>query len=102
MQADAEYRMMPEDINQWYVRNNQGEMVPFSAFTSTRWDFGSPRLERYNGVPSLNVQGEAAPGLSTGDAMIRSEERRVGKECRYRWAAYHEEKKVVDRRMWRA
>ena len=74
MQADAEYRMMPEDINQWYVRNNQGEMVPFSAFTSTRWDFGSPRLERYNGVPSLNVQGEAAPGLSTGDAMIAMEE----------------------------
>src|SRR5690554_4556611 len=74
IQADAEYRMMPEDINQWYVRNNQGEMVPFSAFTSTRWDFGSPRLERYNGVPSLNVQGEAAPGLSTGDAMIAMEE----------------------------
>src|SRR5690554_3245402 len=74
MQADAEYRMMPEDINQWYVRNNQGEMVPFSAFTSTRWDFGSPRLERYNGVPSLNVQGEAAPGLSTGDAMIAMED----------------------------
>src|SRR5690554_8238772 len=66
--------MMPEDINQWYVRNNQGEMIPFSAFTSTRWEFGSPRLERYNGVPSLNVQGEAAPGLSTGDAMLAMED----------------------------
>lgn len=74
LQADAEFRMMPEDINQWYVRNNKGEMVPFSAFTSTSWGFGSPRLERYNGVPSLNIQGEAAPGLSTGDAMLAMEE----------------------------
>lgn len=74
LQADAEYRMMPEDINQWYVRNKQGEMVPFSAFTSTHWDFGSPRLERFNGVPSLNIQGEAAPGLSTGDAMAAMED----------------------------
>ncbi|MFY9180130.1 MAG: efflux RND transporter permease subunit [Venatoribacter sp.] len=74
MQADAPFRMMPEDINQWYVRNNQGEMVPFSAFTTTSWEFGSPRLERYNGVPSMNIQGEAAPGLSTGDAMIAMEE----------------------------
>ena len=74
LQADAPFRMMPKDINQWYVRNAQGEMVPFSAFTSTRWDFGSPRLERYNGVPSLNIQGEAAPGMSTGDAMQAMEE----------------------------
>lgn len=74
LQADAPYRMMPKDINQWYVRNNQGEMVPFSAFTHTRWDYGSPRLERYNGVPSLNIQGEAAPGMSTGDAMLAMEE----------------------------
>lgn len=74
LQADAEYRMMPEDINQWYVRNNNGDMVPFSAFTNTRWDFGSPRLERYNGVPSLNIQGEAAAGLSTGDAMLAMED----------------------------
>lgn len=74
LQADAPFRMMPKDIDQWYVRNDQGEMVPFSAFTSTRWDFGSPRLERYNGVPSLNIQGEAAPGMSTGDAMAAMEE----------------------------
>ncbi len=74
MQADAPFRMMPEDINQWYVRNAKGEMVPFSAFTTTSWDFGSPRLERYNGVPSMNIQGEAAPGLSTGVAMQAMEE----------------------------
>lgn len=74
MQAEAPYRMMPKDIEQWYVRNDKGDMVPFSAFTSTYWDFGSPRLERYNGVPSLNIQGEAAPGMSTGDAMAAMEE----------------------------
>jgi multidrug efflux pump subunit AcrB len=51
------------------VRNNKGEMVPFSSFASTHWDFGSPRLERYNGVPAMNIQGEAAAGMSTGDAM---------------------------------
>lgn len=54
--------------------NDQGEMVPFSAFTTTRWDFGSPRLERYNGVPALNIQGEGAPGISTGEAMAAMEE----------------------------
>src|SRR5690606_27783921 len=69
IQADAPFRMTPEDFNLWSVRNNQGQMVPFSAFASTRWDYGSPRLERYNGVPALEIQGEAAPGLSSGDAM---------------------------------
>lgn len=74
LQADAPFRMMPKDVEQWYVRNDQGEMVPFSAFTTTRWDFGSPRLERYNGVPALNIQGEGAPGISTGEAMAAMEE----------------------------
>lgn len=74
VQADAPDRMMPKDLNKWYVRNNQGEMVPFSAFTSTKWEYGSPRLERYNGVPSVNIQGQAAPGYSTGDAMQAIEE----------------------------
>lgn len=74
LQADAPYRMLPEDINQWYVRNKDGQMVPFSAFTTTSWEYGSPRLERYNGSPSMNIQGEAAPGLSTGDAMQAIEE----------------------------
>jgi hydrophobe/amphiphile efflux-1 (HAE1) family protein len=69
IQADAPSRMLPEDLHDWYVRNNKGEMVPFSSFASTHWDFGSPRLERYNGVPAMNIQGEAAAGMSTGDAM---------------------------------
>ena len=64
LQADAPFRMNPEDLNLWYVRNSEGNMVPFSAFASTEWSFGSPRLERYNGVPAMEIVGEAAPGVS--------------------------------------
>jgi multidrug efflux pump len=69
VQADAPFRMVPEDFRLWSVRNNQGEMVPFSAFASSYWDYGSPRLERYNGIPAMQMNGEAAPGVSSGDAM---------------------------------
>jgi multidrug efflux pump len=74
VQGEAQYRMLPEDVKNWYVRNNKGEMVPFSAFTSGRWIYGSPRLERYNGVSSLNIIGQGAPGVSSGDAMLAVEE----------------------------
>ena len=69
LQADAPFRMAPEDLSRWYVRNKQGQMVPFSAFATGRWIYGSPRLERYGGTPSVQIQGEAAPGKSTGEAM---------------------------------
>ncbi|UTF59881.1 efflux RND transporter permease subunit [Gilvimarinus sp. DA14] len=69
VQGDAPYRMMPDDVGDWYVRNDAGEMVPFSAFSSGRWVYGSPRLERYNGVSSVNIQGQGAPGVSSGRAM---------------------------------
>ncbi|WP_318377206.1 efflux RND transporter permease subunit [Enterobacter sp.] len=68
-QADAPYRMMPDDINRWFVRSRTGEMVPFSSFTSANWIQGSPRLERYNGLPAMEILGEAAPGKSSGEAM---------------------------------
>ncbi|MCF5899655.1 efflux RND transporter permease subunit [Aeromonas veronii] len=74
MQADAPFRMNPEDLKLWYVRNSAGQMVPFSAFASTEWSFGSPRLERYNGVPAMEIVGEAVPGKSTGDAMAAIEQ----------------------------
>jgi multidrug efflux pump len=74
LQADARYRMLPEDIGSWYVRNNQGEMVPFSAFATPSWKYGSPRLERYNGIPSVEIMGQAAKGVSTGEAMKEMEE----------------------------
>jgi len=69
MQADAPFRMVPEDFRLWSVRNRNGEMVPFSAFASWRWEYGSPRLERYNGVSAVEINGEAAPGVSSGEAM---------------------------------
>jgi multidrug efflux pump len=73
LQADARYRMLPEDINSWYVSNKKSEMVPFSAFSTARWQYGSPRLERYNGIPSVEIMGQAAPGVSTGEAMAEME-----------------------------
>ncbi|MEZ2696888.1 efflux RND transporter permease subunit, partial [Hafnia alvei] len=73
-QADARFRMLPDDINNWYVHGNSGKMVPFSAFSTASWIKGSPRLERYNGLPSMEILGEAAPGKSTGDAMQMMEQ----------------------------
>ncbi|MFP1729275.1 efflux RND transporter permease subunit [Lonsdalea quercina] len=74
VQADAKFRMLPGDIQNWYVRGTAGQMVPFSAFGSAHWEYGSPRLERYNGLPSMEILGEAAPGKSTGEAMALMEE----------------------------
>lgn len=74
VQADARFRMLPKDINNLYVRGSSGQMVPLSAFSSSHWMYGSPRLERYNGLPSMEILGEAAPGKSTGDAMILMEQ----------------------------
>jgi multidrug efflux pump len=73
VQADAPFRMVPDDFKQWSVRNAKGDMVPMSSFASWRWDYGSPRLERYNGIPAVQINGEAAPGVSSGDAMAEVE-----------------------------
>jgi multidrug efflux pump len=74
VQGDAPSRMSPEDLKKWHVRNSSGEMVPFSAFASAHWSYGSPRLERYNGSSSVEILGQGAPGVSTGDAMAAVEE----------------------------
>ena len=74
VQADAPFRMLPDDINRLYVRNETGKMVPFSSFATGYWTTGSPKLERYNAFPSINIQGEAAPGRSSGEAMQAMEE----------------------------
>lgn len=73
LQGVASSRMVPEDLNKWYVRNTKGEMVPFAAFASTHWIYGSPRLERYNGFSAMEIQGTAGPGYSTGQAMDEME-----------------------------
>ena len=69
MQADAPFRMNPDDLKGLYVRNTNGSMVPFTAFATGAWSYGSPKLERYNGVSSFEIQGQAGPGKSTGQAM---------------------------------
>ncbi|MDH4609972.1 efflux RND transporter permease subunit [Pseudomonas sp. BN102] len=74
LQGEPEARMNPDDLNKWYVRNDQGQMVPFSAFASGEWTYGAPKLARYNGVPAVEVLGEAAPGHSSGEAMAAVEE----------------------------
>ena len=73
MQADAPYRMDPEDLDKWFVRNNEGDMVAFSAFSTVEWNYGSPKLERFNGISSVNIQGSPAEGISTGEAMAEAE-----------------------------
>jgi hypothetical protein len=74
IQADAPFRRLPGDLEKLYVRNTAGKMVPFASFASGHWTSGSPKLERYNGFPSINIWGEAAPGKSSGEAMQVMEE----------------------------
>ncbi|CAI1108567.1 multidrug efflux RND transporter permease AcrD [Serratia grimesii] len=73
VQAAAPFRMLPGDIDKWFVRNKAGGMVPFSAFATSHWEYGSPRLERYNGSSALEIVGEAAEGVSSGTAMAEME-----------------------------
>ncbi|MCQ8847995.1 multidrug efflux pump [Alteromonas sp. 76-1] len=73
MQADAKYRMSPDDLDKWFVRNADGDMVAFSTFASTQWVYGSPKLERFNGISSVNIQGSPAEGISSGEAMAEME-----------------------------
>ena len=73
VQGDSRWRMNPENLNDWYLRNSAGNMVPFSAFGSGQWAYGSPKLERYNGISAMEIQGSAAPGKSTGQAMTAME-----------------------------
>lgn len=74
VQADAPYRMLPEDLDKLYVRNTAGKMVPYASFASGRWTTGSPRLERFNSFPTINLWGEPTPGRSSGEAMEAMEE----------------------------
>jgi len=74
IQADAPFRMLPKDLKKLYVRNTLGKMVPFASFASGHWALGSPKLERYNAFPSINIWGEPAVGYSSGEAMQAMEE----------------------------
>lgn len=97
LQAAPEFRMQPEDINRWYIMNNKKEMVPFSAFSTAHWEYGSPRLERYNGIPAMEIMGQAAPGVSTGEAMEEMEKMaaQLPTGIGYEWTGLsYEEKKA--------
>ena len=74
IQAEAGARMDPKDLDKWYVRNDKGEMTPFSSFAHGEWTYGSPKLSRYNGVPAMEILGSPTPGYSSGDAMAAVEE----------------------------
>ena len=73
IQGIPESRITPEDFDKWYVRNKAGQMVSFAAFATGHWTYGSPRLERYNGIPAMEILGEPAPGRSSGEAMAAVE-----------------------------
>jgi len=96
MQADALYRMGPQDLGLWYVRSASGEMAPFSAFSSSRWAIGPSRLERYNGEPSLEIQGQAGPGKSSGAAMTEMETLigKLPKGVGYEWTGQSYQEKL--------
>ncbi len=95
VQGEADSRTNPEDINKWYVRNDQGDMIPFDAFSDSEWQHGSPRLTRYNSFPSMNIQGNAAPGLSTGEAMSAMEQmiEKLPEGIGYEWTGMSLEEK---------
>ncbi|MCY1342496.1 Multidrug resistance protein MexB [compost metagenome] len=96
LQGEPEARMNPDDLNKWYVRNDQGQMVPFSAFASGEWTYGAPKLSRYNGVPAVEILGEAAPGHSSGEAMAAVEEiaRQLPAGVGYSWTGLSFEERL--------
>ncbi len=95
LQAEAEYRMKPDDLEKWYVRNKNGEMVSFSSIASANWGFGSPKLERFNGTSSINIQGGAIPGVSSGTAMLEMEKmiKKLPAGIDYAWSGLSYEEK---------
>ncbi|MBX3738525.1 efflux RND transporter permease subunit [Oleiharenicola sp. Vm1] len=95
MQADAAYRMNPEDLNRWHVPNAAGDPVPLDAFVGGQWSFGSPLLSRFNGLPAITIQGQAAPGRSSGEAMTAMEEltRKLPPGFDYAWTGLSYEEK---------
>ncbi len=96
LQGDADSRMNPEDLSKWYVRGSTGNMVPLTAFTKGNWTYGPPQLQRYNGAPSIEIQGNAAPGKSTGDAMKAMEEiaAKLPKGIGFEWTGLSLEEKI--------
>ncbi len=96
LQGTPESRMVPEDLDKWYVRNSNGNMVPFTAFAHSYWTYGSPRLERYNSFSSMEIQGASAPGYSTGQAMDEMERlvKQLPNGISYEWTGISYEERL--------
>jgi hydrophobe/amphiphile efflux-1 (HAE1) family protein len=96
IQGEPESRMLPQDLDRWYVRNTTGQMIPFSAFSGAHWAFGSPKLERYNGSASLEFLGAPAPGKSSGDAIAAMEKlaKQLPKGVGYDWTGLSYEERL--------
>jgi len=97
LQGDAKYRMNEDDLRKWFIKNKDEKMVSFNSFSNTRWEFGSPKLERFNGVSSVNILGSAKPGLSTGDAIKEVENiiKTLPKGIDYAWSGISYEEKIL-------
>lgn len=95
IQSEDKYRMLPEDLGRWYVKNEAGKMVSFNAFAKGHWDYGSPKLERFNGTSSTNIQGSAIQGVSSGDAIEEMENmiKELPKGIDYAWSGLSYEEK---------
>ncbi len=100
LQAEAPYRMRPEDTERWFVRNKSGAMVPFSAFATTGWGTGSPKLERYNGVSAVEIVGQPSPGTSSGAAIQAIEDiaRTLPQGIGYEWTGLSYEEQLAGSR----
>jgi multidrug efflux pump len=96
IQGEPSSRMSPQDLDQWYVRNSGGSMVPFSAFIAPSWTYGSPKLERYNGLPSFEILGQPAPGRSTGTAIqtMKQLAKRLPAGIGYEWTGLSYEEQL--------
>lgn len=96
LQGRPNARMNPDDLNKWFVRNDKGDMVPFSAFATGKWGYGSPKLQRYNGVPAVEILGEPAAGKSSGDAMAAVEEimKQMPQGIAYSWTGLSYEERL--------
>ncbi len=97
IQGQDQYRMNPEDINKWFIRNNENKMVSLGSIVNSSWSFGPQKLERFNGVPSLNIVGSAAPKISSGDAMNEIEKiiKSLPQKIDYSWSGLSYEEKVT-------
>lgn len=96
LQGDAAFRMTPEDLGRWHARNSNGEMVPLSSFVSMTWEMSSPKLSRFNGMPSLAIAGQAAVGYSSGQAMAEMERlvKQLPAGIGYQWAGLSYEERL--------